>query len=91
MKKVLYILIPLLIISLGLNGYLIYKNINKEEKGEDNFAILNGYDNKTNEFILRGIDKNANINVGDEVLTSGLGGVFPTGIYIGKVLYSTMV
>ena len=53
--------------------------------GEDNFAILNGYDNKKNQFILRGIDKNANINVGDTVLTSGLGGVFPSGIYIGKV------
>ena len=53
--------------------------------GEDNFAILNGYDNKKGEFILRGIDKNANVNVGDTVLTSGLGGVFPSGIYIGKV------
>ena len=53
--------------------------------GEDNFAILNGYDNKKNLFILRGIDKNANINVGDNVLTSGLGGIFPSGIYIGKV------
>ena len=53
--------------------------------GEDNFAILNGYDNKKNEFILRGVDKNANIKVGDDVFTSGLGGVFPSGIYIGKV------
>ena len=44
MKKVLYILIPLLIISLGLNGYLIYKNINKEEK-EDQKYILK-YNNK---------------------------------------------
>ena len=53
--------------------------------GKDNFAILNGYDYKTNQFILKGIDKNANINTGDDVLTSGLGGVFPTGIYVGKV------
>ena len=67
-------------------SYSVIKvSITIKVNGEDNFAILNGYDNKTNEFILRGIDKNANINVGDDVLTSGLGGVFPTGIYIGKV------
>ncbi len=53
--------------------------------GLDNYAILNGYDNKNNTFILKGIDKNASVNVGDDVLTSGLGGVFPSGIYIGKV------
>ena len=60
-------------------------SISIKANGTDNFAILNGYDNKTNEFILKGIDKNANINTGDDVLTSGLGGVFPTGIYVGKV------
>ncbi len=60
-------------------------SISIKANGTDNFAILNGYDNKTNEFILKGIDKNANINTGDDVLTSGLGGVFPSGIYIGKV------
>ena len=60
-------------------------SISIKANGTDNFAILNGYDNKTNEFILKGIDKNANINTGDDVLTSGLGGVFPTGIYVRKV------
>ena len=60
-------------------------SISIKVNGEDNFAILNGYDNKKKQFILRGIDKNANISVGNEVLTSGLGGVFPSGIYIGKV------
>ena len=60
-------------------------SISIKANGTDNYAILNGYDNKTNQFILKGIDKNANINVGDDVLTSGLGGVFPTGIYIGKI------
>ena len=60
-------------------------SISIKVNGEDNYAILNGYDNKKNLFILRGIDKNANINVGDQVLTSGLGGVFPSGIYIGKI------
>ena len=51
----------------------------------DNFAILNGYDNKTKLIKATGIDKTTNINVGDSVLTSGLGEFFPAGIYIGTV------
>lgn len=51
----------------------------------DNFAILNGYDGKTNLIKATGIDKTTNINIGDKVLTSGLGKKFPAGIYIGTV------
>ena len=51
----------------------------------DNFAILNGYDSKTNLIKATGIDKTTNINIGDKVLTSGLGEKFPAGIYIGTV------
>ena len=51
----------------------------------DNYAILNGYDNKTQLIKATGIDKTTNINVGDSVLTSGLGEFFPAGIYIGTV------
>ena len=51
----------------------------------DNYAILNGYDNKTKLIKATGIDKTTNINVGDSVLTSGLGEFFPAGIYIGNV------
>lgn len=51
----------------------------------DNFAILNGYDNKTSLIKATGIDKTTNINIGDSVLTSGLGEFFPAGIYIGTV------
>lgn len=51
----------------------------------DNFAILNGYDKKTNLIKATGIDKTTNLNIGDRVLTSGLGEKFPGGIYIGTV------
>ena len=51
----------------------------------DNYAILNGYDNNTNLIKATGIDKTTNINIGDKVLTSGLGKKFPAGIYIGTV------
>lgn len=51
----------------------------------DNYAILNGYDKKTGLIKATGIDKTANINEKDTVLTSGLGSKFPSGIYIGTV------
>ena len=52
---------------------------------EDNYAILNGYDKKTGLIKLSGIDKTTNINIDDSVLTSGLGEMFPSGIYVGQV------
>ncbi len=51
----------------------------------DHYAILNGYDSKTNLIKATGIDKTTDINIGDTVLTSGLGEMFPQGIYIGTV------
>ena len=51
----------------------------------DSYAILNGYDPKTNLIKVTGVDKTTPVNDGDVVTTSGLGEMFPTGIYIGKV------
>ena len=51
----------------------------------DNYAILNGYDNKTRLIKATGIDKTTEVNIGDSVVTSGLGEFFPSGIYIGNV------
>ena len=51
----------------------------------DNYAILNGYDKETGLIKATGIDKTTPVNMGDVVLTSGLGGMFPGGIYIGVV------
>ena len=51
----------------------------------DNYAILNGYDKDTSLIKATGIDKTTQINNGDVVLTSGLGEMFPAGIYIGTV------
>ena len=51
----------------------------------DSYAILNGYDKKTNTIKVNGVDKNSNIKVGESIVTSGLGGMFPGGIYIGEV------
>ena len=51
----------------------------------DNYAILNGYDQKKKLIKATGIDKTTEVNIGDSVLTSGLGEFFPAGIYIGTV------
>ena len=51
----------------------------------DNYAILNGYDKKNGLIKVTGIDKTTQVQKDDIVLTSGLGGLFPRGIYIGTV------
>ncbi|MBR2678520.1 MAG: rod shape-determining protein MreC [Bacilli bacterium] len=51
----------------------------------DNYAILNGYDKENNLIKVTGIDKTTPVNKDDVVLTSGLGEMFPAGIYIGTV------
>ena len=51
----------------------------------DNYAIMNGYDKESGLIKATGIDKTTPINQNDVVLTSGLGSMFPGGIYIGTV------
>ena len=64
------------------------KNFNKiavDIKGlEDNHGILDSYNG--NSLIIKNINKNSNINIGDKVYTNGLGGIYPAGIYIGEVI-----
>ena len=48
-------------------------------------GLINGYDNKTGYLVVEGISNTDNVSIGDMVYTSGLGGVFPSGILIGKV------
>lgn len=52
---------------------------------DENYAILNGYEVETGLIKASGIDKTTTINKDDTVLTSGLGGMFPSGIYVGTV------
>ncbi len=46
-------------------------------------GVINGRDGEA--FFGYTIDQQAPIQIGDEVLTSGIGGVYPRGIYVGKV------
>lgn len=48
-------------------------------------GVINGYDYKTKWLEVEGISNTESVSVGDLVYTSGLGGVFPSGILVGKV------
>lgn len=54
---------------------------NKEEV----FGLIEGYDEKRKELILKRIDSEFEVKKGQKVTTSGLGGIFPKGILIGEV------
>ena len=48
-------------------------------------GVINRYDYKTKCFEVEGISNTDKVSVGDMVYTSGLGGVFPSGVLVGKV------
>ena len=54
--------------------------------GKDSYALLNGYNKKKNALIINGIDNNINTKKGTIIKTSGLGGVFPSGLYVGEII-----
>ena len=53
--------------------------------GEKIYGLINGYDYQNKTLEIEGISNTKTVRVGDFVYTSGLGGVFPSGILIGKV------
>ncbi len=58
----------------------------KSEAGSSQiYGYIQGYDIKTKTLQLRGVQIGADLKVGQSVLSSGLGGVFPKGLPIGKV------
>lgn len=48
-------------------------------------GLLNGFDSSDETVLIEGVDSQATIREGQVVLTSGLGGVFPRGIYVGTI------
>lgn len=51
----------------------------------DLYGLINNYDYDDDYLEVEGISNTKDVNVGDFVYTSGLGGVFPSGILIGSV------
>lgn len=54
--------------------------------GDNNlYGLINNYDYGENLLEIEGISNTKDVNIGDYVYTSGLGGIFPSGILIGTV------
>ena len=51
----------------------------------DFVGYIDKYDKDKKELIIKDIDKDSDIKIGDKVMTSGMNKVFPKGIYVGKV------
>lgn len=49
------------------------------------FGLIEGYDTTRGELIMKRIDSNFEVKEGQKVESSGLGGIFPKGLYIGEV------
>lgn len=54
-------------------------------KGKEARGLIEGYDAKRGELMLKRIDSKLKVKKGDKVTTSGLGGIFPKGVLIGEV------
>lgn len=49
------------------------------------YGLMNNYNYDDNYLEVEGISNTKSVNIGDKVYTSGLGGIFPSGILIGEV------
>jgi rod shape-determining protein MreC len=56
----------------------------REDKDEA-FGLIEGYDDETGQLLLEGIKLDEELKEGDTVISSGLGGVFPSNLRIGTV------
>ena len=50
------------------------------------YGLIEEYDADKNELLIKRLPPNSDIQPGEMVVTSGLGGIFPKGIAIGEVV-----
>lgn len=71
------------LLSTSNTNYRVSATIANKKK-ETN-GLIEGYDRKRGELVLKRVDSELSVKKGDKVTTSGLGGIFPKGILIGEV------
>ncbi len=49
------------------------------------YGLIEGFDEERNELIMKRIDSSLKIKEGEQVVSSGLGGIFPKGVPIGEI------
>ncbi|AJO22417.1 rod shape-determining protein MreC [Weizmannia coagulans] len=52
---------------------------------KDAYGLIEGYDKKAKMLLLKQLDFNIKVKKGDHVVTSGLSGMFPSGLLIGDI------
>ncbi|RPF55473.1 rod shape-determining protein MreC [Aquisalibacillus elongatus] len=52
---------------------------------EDIFGLIEGYDQETDQLVFREMTDSGELEVGQTIISSGMGGVFPRGLLIGEV------
>lgn len=58
----------------------------KIKAGDDYvYGLISKYDSKTNTYTVEGISQNTEIPIDADVVTTGMGNLFPSGLLIGKV------
>lgn len=60
-------------------------SVSIKTSSKEAYGILNGYDQENNLIKISGIERSMKVEKDNIVTTSGLGGIFPAGIYIGTV------
>lgn len=56
-------------------------------QGNENiFGVIEGYDLEKRALLFQKIPKETPLEVGQTVITSGIGGVYPPGLFIGKII-----
>lgn len=56
-----------------------------ESDDQSVFGLIEGFDRDRGELIMKRIDGEYEIEIGEKVISSGLGGIFPKGLPIGEV------
>ncbi|WP_367903371.1 rod shape-determining protein MreC [Paenibacillus sp. PL2-23] len=56
-----------------------------EGREKDSFGILSSYNKETGRLVMTRIAETDKMEIGDTVITSGLGGVYPRGLRVGTV------
>lgn len=57
---------------------------------KDVYGLIEGYDAERRELMLKRIDADIELKEGEQVISSGLGGIFPKGILIGTITEITI-
>ncbi|TFB24934.1 rod shape-determining protein MreC [Filobacillus milosensis] len=55
------------------------------DNNEDIFGLIEGYDSESKTLLFREMTDSGELEVGQTVISSGMGGVFPRGLLIGEV------